>query len=200
MRSRNDSPGFAVTRTTSQSDSTRVPPVTELKSPPDSRMTGADSPGDRRFVDRRHTLYHVAIGRNEVARLHQKRIAGAQRGRIDARHRARALRLGQFLRDRVALGGAQRVGLRLAAAFGDRFGEVREQHREPQPQRDRQNETGRGFAVAGQRLKPQQRRQNASDIDDEHHRVLPLILRQQLHEGIDQRPLEDARGDQRALR
>ena len=44
MRSRNDSPGLAVTRTTSQSDSTRVPPVTELKSPPDSRMTGADSP------------------------------------------------------------------------------------------------------------------------------------------------------------
>ena len=44
IRSRNDSPGLAVTRTTSQSDSTRVPPVTELKSPPDSRMTGADSP------------------------------------------------------------------------------------------------------------------------------------------------------------
>jgi hypothetical protein len=31
-------------RTTSQSDSTRVPPVTDEKSPPDSRMTGADSP------------------------------------------------------------------------------------------------------------------------------------------------------------
>ena len=31
-------------RTTSQSDSTRVPPVTEAKSPPDSRITGADSP------------------------------------------------------------------------------------------------------------------------------------------------------------
>ena len=33
-----------MTLTTSQSDSTRVPPVTELKSPPDSRITGADSP------------------------------------------------------------------------------------------------------------------------------------------------------------
>lgn len=44
MRSRNVSPGLAVTCTTSQSDSTRVPPVTEEKSPPDSRMTGADSP------------------------------------------------------------------------------------------------------------------------------------------------------------
>ena len=44
MRSKNDSPGFTEIRTTSQSDSTRVPPVTDEKSPPDSRTTGADSP------------------------------------------------------------------------------------------------------------------------------------------------------------
>ena len=44
MRSRKDSPGFTLMRTTSQSDSTRVPPVTLEKSPPDSRTTGADSP------------------------------------------------------------------------------------------------------------------------------------------------------------
>ena len=44
MRSMKASPGLTVMRTTSQSDSTRVPPVTALKSPPDSRMTGADSP------------------------------------------------------------------------------------------------------------------------------------------------------------
>ena len=44
MRSRKDSPGLTTMRTTSQSDSTRVPPVTAEKSPPDSRTTGADSP------------------------------------------------------------------------------------------------------------------------------------------------------------
>ena len=44
MRSRKVSPGLTETRTTIQSDSTRVPPVTDEKSPPDSRMTGADSP------------------------------------------------------------------------------------------------------------------------------------------------------------
>ena len=44
MRSRNVSPGLAATRTTSQSDSTFVPPVTASRSPPLSRMTGADSP------------------------------------------------------------------------------------------------------------------------------------------------------------
>ncbi len=44
IRSRNDSPGLTPTRTTSQSESTRVPPVTDAKSPPASRITGADSP------------------------------------------------------------------------------------------------------------------------------------------------------------
>src|ERR1019366_3889680 len=44
MRSRKVSPGFDVTFTLIWSESTRVPPVTAERSPPDSRMTGADSP------------------------------------------------------------------------------------------------------------------------------------------------------------
>ena len=36
--------------------------------------------------------------------------------------------------------------LRLAAAFGHRLGEVREQHREPEPERDREDEAGRRLA------------------------------------------------------
>ena len=44
MRSRNDCPGSCVTSTTSRSESRRVPPVTAERSPPASRMTGADSP------------------------------------------------------------------------------------------------------------------------------------------------------------
>ncbi len=44
MRSTKDSPGAAVIFTTMRSDRTVVPPVTELRSPPDSRITGADSP------------------------------------------------------------------------------------------------------------------------------------------------------------
>ena len=44
MRSRKVEPGAAVMRTRIQSDSTWVPPVTAERSPPDSRMTGADSP------------------------------------------------------------------------------------------------------------------------------------------------------------
>ena len=44
MRSRKVCPGSAVISTTIRSDSTVVPPVTAERSPPDSRMTGADSP------------------------------------------------------------------------------------------------------------------------------------------------------------
>ena len=44
IRSRKVSPGLTLQRITSQSERMRVPPVTEAKSPPDSRITGADSP------------------------------------------------------------------------------------------------------------------------------------------------------------
>ena len=44
IRSRNVSPGFALICTTIRSLSTRVPPVTALRSPPLSRITGALSP------------------------------------------------------------------------------------------------------------------------------------------------------------
>ena len=44
MRSRKVSPGLDVMRTTISSESTRVPPVTAERSPPLSRITGADSP------------------------------------------------------------------------------------------------------------------------------------------------------------
>jgi len=44
IRSMKLSPGVWVIWTTIRSDSTRVPPVTAHRSPPDSRITGADSP------------------------------------------------------------------------------------------------------------------------------------------------------------
>ncbi len=44
IRSMKDLPGSEAILTTIRSESTLVPPVTALRSPPDSRMTGADSP------------------------------------------------------------------------------------------------------------------------------------------------------------
>ncbi len=64
-------------------------------------------------------------------------IAGAQFGagdRFDRAVRAQTVGLG------FRAGFAQRVGLRFAAAFGHGFGEIGEEHREPEPQRDLQAE------------------------------------------------------------
>ena len=44
IRSRNELPGSTEMRMTTRSETMRVPPVTAERSPPDSRMTGADSP------------------------------------------------------------------------------------------------------------------------------------------------------------
>ncbi|CAB4935901.1 unannotated protein [freshwater metagenome] len=44
IRSRNEPPGSCVISTRMRSERTRVPPVTALRSPPASRITGADSP------------------------------------------------------------------------------------------------------------------------------------------------------------
>ena len=63
MRSRKVEPAAAVTLTLIQSETTVVPPVTAERSPPDSRMTGADFAGDRRLVDRGDAFDDLAVRR-----------------------------------------------------------------------------------------------------------------------------------------
>ena len=99
---------------------------------------------------------------------------------------------------------AQRVGLRLAAALGDRLGEVGEHDREPQPEHDREREPRRIAAaarrVAAERLHdPDQRRQDRAHLDHEHDRVARDLARIELPEGGDDRPLEDVALEQGAL-
>ncbi len=78
MRSRKPSPSRLVTRTTIQSDSTRVPPVTDEKSPPASRSTGADSPVTAlSFTEATPSTISPSAG-IDVARLHQHQIAKTQ--------------------------------------------------------------------------------------------------------------------------
>ena len=60
-------------------------------------------------------------------------LAASMRGRPRSVARSRSAAAWRMVSARVR---AQAVGLRLAAALGDRFGEVGEQHREPQPERD----------------------------------------------------------------
>ncbi len=100
--------------------------------------------GDRRFVDRRHAFDDFAVRRDEFAGLHQHDVAAPQRR---GRHRFRSGRSGDQVRDGFGARLAQRVGLRLAASFGHRLGQVREQDRRPQPQRDLQLEADAAAAV-----------------------------------------------------
>ena len=124
-------------RTLIWSESTVVPPVTAERSPPASRMTGADSPVIAEFVDRGEALDDLAVAGDDVAGLDEDDVADAQIERVDLLvDRAEVLRVDVALGLRVAAALAQRLRLRLAAPLRDRFGEVGEQHREPEPERD----------------------------------------------------------------
>ena len=142
-----------------KSERTVVPPVTAERSPPDSRMTGADSPVIAEFVDGRDALNDVAVAGDDFARLDQDDVAETKVERVHALDGA-----GQVFGVDVAPGGRvgarppQRVGLRLAAAFGHRLGEIGEQHGEPEP----------GGDLAGKR-RDAIVRDEVADEKDRHH-------------------------------
>ncbi len=83
IRSTKDWPGSLVIRTTIRSESTVVPPVTALRSPPDSRITGRGLTGDGRLVDRGDALDDLAVAGDPLAGHDHDHVAGAQAG---ARH------------------------------------------------------------------------------------------------------------------
>ncbi len=182
MRSRNDSPGLAPMRTTMRSDSTLVPPVTAERSPPRLADDRRGLAGDGRLVDRRDALDHLAVAGDELAGLDHDLVALAQRR---GRHRLLAP-VDQAARGRLLAHLAQRVGLRLAAPLGDGLGEVGEDDREPEPDRDPAGEPERDLRIAGEGVAQEQDRgEQAADLDHEHHRVPGHVLRSQLAEAVD---------------
>src|SRR6202011_86919 len=71
----------------------------------------------------------------------------------------------------LRLGASQRVGLRFAASLGHRLGEVCEQHREPEPQRDLQVEAQ--STMMRQNIPEQIDACNdTADLDHEHDWIL----------------------------
>ena len=144
MRSRKVEPDAAVTFTLIRSDTTVVPPVTAERSPPASRITGADSPVIAELVDHGDAVDHLAVGRNEIAGLDQHDVADLElvRRHVLIARRRRTPGAGIRLAMTSRAHAAQRRRLRLAAAFGHRLGEVGEQHREPQPGGDLAGEHG----------------------------------------------------------
>ncbi len=182
MRSRKDCPGSCVTSITSRSESRRVPPVTAERSPPASRMTGADSPviADS-STEPTPSMISPSAGmiwpasttttspRCELGRGNLLDAAGV---RAPERHRGRA-------------GRAERVRLRLAAPLGDRLGEVREQNREPEPERDSAGEPERlGVVGRDEVAEEDRRRDDAADLDDEDDGVAEERPRVELEERV----------------
>ncbi len=135
-----------MTCTLIQSDSTRVPPVTAERSPPDSRMTGADSPVMAvSSTDATPSMISPSAGMTSPAVDEHDVALAERRRRHDLVGAVRALAVG----DRLGLRLAQRVGLRLAAPLGHRLGEVGEEHGQPEPERDLQLEAEPGPPVDG---------------------------------------------------
>ena len=183
MRSRKVSPGFDVIFTRIWSDSTRVPPVTAERSPPASRMTGADSPviADS-STDATPSMISPSAGMNSPAETMTTSPARSFELATCSMSPSCANAVGDGFGARLA----QRVGLRLAAAFGHRFGEVGEQHREPQPQRDLQVEPERRAAA-----EQQHRGDDAADLDHEHDGIAHHVPRIQLDERVQDRAPDD---------
>ena len=178
MRSRNDLPGSWVISTTIRSEVTRVPPVTALRSPPDSRITGADSPviADSSTVAMPSiTVPSPGITSPATTTTMSPRLQLGGRADRAVLHRG----------DRLLAHRAQGVGLGAPAALGERLGHVREDHRQPQPDRDRERVPGR-LVTAAERLaaaeldEPRDRGDQRADLDDEHHRVADLHARVEL--------------------
>ncbi|CCJ78577.1 hypothetical protein BN135_3641 [Cronobacter muytjensii 530] len=99
----------------------------------------------------------------------------------------------QFTGEGGLFNAFQAVSLGFAAALGERLGEVREQHRKPQPQADGAGKQRLAGQFPGGNRHGNQRGQQAADPDDKHDRVAPLGARTQFFKRIDQR-LTNQRG------
>ena len=133
-------------RTLIQSESTCVPPVTAERSPPDSRMTGADSPViAASLTEAMPSITSPSDGMMSPASTSTT----SPTFRLGAGDElvVRPVRAGEQLGLRLGARPPQRVGLRLAAPLGDRLGEIGEQHREPEPEDDLEREAE--IAAAG---------------------------------------------------
>ena len=168
MRSRNVSPGFDVILILMRSDRTRVPPVTALRSPPDSRITGALSP--------------VMTDSSTVA---MPSMTSPSPGMISPAAQTTTSPARSLVDDTFSICpfGSSRLAIvsvlvlrsdsacALPRASAIASANVGEQHGEPEPEVDLQLEAdlaGAGRDVANE----EQQHQHGADLDDEDHRVL----------------------------
>jgi hypothetical protein len=90
-----------------------------------------------------------------------------------------------------------RFSVRLAPAFGHGLREVREQHGEPEPHRNPEDEPCRCLALAEERLEEECSGEDGPDQDDEHDGVADLHTGIELAERVDDRLADDGRVEER---
>ena len=172
IRSMKVEPGAEVILTLMKSDSTVVPPVTAERSPPASRMTGADLPviADS-LTDATPSTMSPSPGMTSPASTSttspRRRSSAFTPSTTPPRFCGIDIALGAS----VAARAAQGVGLRLAAPFGDGLGEIRKQHREPEPCGDLAGKHRR--SVAGREIANEEHgHHQRHHLGDENDRVL----------------------------
>ena len=178
-----------MTRTLIQSEMTRVPPVTAERSPPDSRMTGADSPviADS-STDATPSMISPSAGMNSPACTMttsplRRLAAGTFSTRSPAVSRLATVSV-RVLRS-VSACALPRPSAIASAKLANST--VNHSQKATCPVK-----SGRPVP-ADQLLDEDDRREEAADLDDEHHRVLDLDPRIELAERVDDRLPDDAR-------
>ncbi len=154
---------------------------------------GSGLAGDRGLADERDALDHVAVARDRLAGRDADHVALAQlRSSYLFERTVRPL----ATRHRVAAHRPQRVGLRLATPLSHGLGEVGEQHREPEPGRNRDRKRLLA-AGAGQGVERENRRDHGADLDDQHDGVTEQVQRVQLDDRVVERPAHDVAAEDR---
>ena len=145
-------------------------------------------PRDGALIDGCDADGHLPVSGNGISGFHKNEIPLLELRTGDDAGRGIPIRFLKKLGHNVPPRAFQRSCLGLAPSFGQGFGEVGEQQGEPQPETDGHDERGSLLAMAGKGLEKEQRRQDAADLHDKHHRVLNKVQGIQLDEGIDERP------------
>ncbi|MNJ19902.1 hypothetical protein D3C77_142260 [compost metagenome] len=137
--------------------------------------------GNRRFVDRRNTFEHLAVTGDHLAGHDLDHIVLAQAGR---RHHLETARRVTAPRAEALATGLEAVGAGLATTFGQGFGKVGEQHREPQPQGNLHRHR-RGHIVVGHQA--QHGGEERGQLHHQHHRRALQLTRIEFDKGLHQR-------------
>ena len=140
---------------------------------------------DGALVDRRQTFDNLAVGGNGISGDAFEHVALAQcRAADDMRL---SVLLDPFGRG-LLTGLAQRIGLCLAACFGDGLGEIGEEHRGQQDQEDHDIVAQRTLRRVSCHGDPdnQQQHDERYDLDGEHDRILDHHTRIELAERLNE--------------